>query len=76
MSNKMERIVGKAVLDAAFRDALIADPEAALAAAEINLGKKQMEALKAGIERYKQDTAAQSLLANVGSQSAKAGYWL
>lgn len=75
MSNKMERIVGKAVLDAAFREALVANPEAALAEADINLGQKQMKELKAGIERYKQDTEAQSLLASSSATAESKTYW-
>lgn len=72
MSNKMERIVGKAVLDVAFREALIANPEAALAEADLTLGAKKLEELKAGIERYKQNLDAQNLLS---VQSASRNFW-
>ncbi|MBK8432766.1 MAG: hypothetical protein IPL28_16360 [Chloroflexi bacterium] len=75
MSNKMERIVGKAVLDAAFREALIANPEAALAEADLTLGAKKLEELKAGIERYKQDSEAQAFLANTAGTTARGDYW-
>ena len=69
MSNVLEQVVGKAVLDAAFREALVANPEAAVAEAGFKLDKEQLEQLHAGLERYKQDSAAQELLSTTGAKT-------
>ena len=54
MNNSIERIVGKAVLDAKFWAALVEDAEAALAKAGFSLSKTQMSRLQTGIAQHKQ----------------------
>jgi hypothetical protein len=42
----VERLVGRAILDAEFRERLFADPEATVREEGFNLTKKEMAALK------------------------------
>jgi hypothetical protein len=55
MSPDLERLVGRAVMDKAFRDKLLADPEGAAKDAGLSPSKEEMAKLKAGIEQLKTD---------------------
>ncbi|MDA0243121.1 MAG: Os1348 family NHLP clan protein [Chloroflexi bacterium] len=64
MNNSIERIVGKAVLDAKFWAALVEDAEAALAKAGFSLSKTQLSRLQAGLAQHKSKSGTQSLFSN------------
>jgi hypothetical protein len=61
MSPDLERLVGRAVMDKAFRDKLLADPEGTVKDSGLTLSKEEMADLKVGIERLKTDTTSQQL---------------
>jgi hypothetical protein len=61
MSPDLERLVGRAVMDKAFRDKLLADPEGAVKDSGLTLSKEEMADLKAGIEQIKTNTTSQQL---------------
>ncbi|RPJ56642.1 MAG: hypothetical protein EHM12_10080 [Dehalococcoidia bacterium] len=50
MSSDLERLVGRAVTDKAFRDKLLADPEGVVKQAGLQLSAEEMEKLKAGVK--------------------------
>ena len=50
MSPDLERLVGRAVMDKAFRDKLLADPEGAVKEAGLQLSAEEMQKLKASVK--------------------------
>ncbi|MCL4297394.1 MAG: Franean1_4349 family RiPP [Anaerolineae bacterium] len=58
MSPDLERLVGRAVMDKAFRDKLLADPEGAVKEAGFKLTPEEMSNLKAGVEQIKHEAAS------------------
>lgn len=76
MSNTLERIVGKAVLDVNFWTALVTDAEAAVAKAGFTLSNTQMARLQAGLAKTSKGSNAQTLFANIRAFSGEiADYW-
>ena len=61
MNPDLERLVGRAVTDKAFRDKLLADPEGAVKDAGFNITQQEMDDLKAGIEQVKTEAGIQQL---------------
>ena len=61
MSPDLERLVGRAVMDKAFRDKLLADPEGAVKDSGLTLSKEEMANLKTGIEQVKTDITTQQI---------------
>ena len=61
MSPDLERLVGRAVTDKAFRDKLLADPGDAVKDSGLTLSKEEMADLKAGIEQIKTDITSEQL---------------
>jgi hypothetical protein len=57
---ELRKIAGKALADPAFRDKLLADPEAAVKEAGIELSEEQFEALK-NMDREKLDASLAEL---------------
>jgi len=53
MNQDFERLIGRAVTDKKFRDALLADSEGAATGAGFKLSKEEMKQLKEGIEKAK-----------------------
>jgi hypothetical protein len=76
MNHILEKLVGKMVLDAGFHKLLLANPALAVAEAGFKLDKGQFAQLSSGLERYKQDGEAQSLLSNAGKQTSTSQFWL
>lgn len=58
MSPDLERLAGRAVMDKAFRDKLLADPEGAVKEAGFKLTPEEISNLKAGVEQLKHDAAS------------------
>jgi hypothetical protein len=76
MSNTLERVVGKAVLDVNFWTALVTDAEAAVAKAGFSLSNTQMARLQAGLAQTSKGSNAQTLFANIRAYSGEiADYW-
>ncbi len=50
MSPDLERLIGRAVMDKAFRDSLLADPEGTVKKAGLQLLPQEMEQLKADVK--------------------------
>ncbi len=61
MSPDLERLIGRAVTDKAFRDKLLADPEGTVKDSGLKLSEGEMADLKAGIEQIKTDISSQQL---------------
>ncbi|MBN1994871.1 MAG: Franean1_4349 family RiPP [Anaerolineae bacterium] len=61
MSPDLERLVGRAVMDKAFRDKLLADPESAVREANFKLSEEEMADLEAGVERIKREGTSEQL---------------
>jgi len=61
MSPEFERLVGRAVGDKSFRDALLADPERAAKDAGFNLSDAETKQLKDGIDKVKQRMSGQQI---------------
>ena len=61
MNQDFERLVGRAVVDKEFRDALLANPENAVIKAGFKLNDEEVEQLKAGIEKVKAELGSDQL---------------
>ncbi len=61
MSQDFERLIGRAVVDKKFRDALLASPEGAVTEAGFKLNNEEMEQLKAGLENVKAERSSEQL---------------
>lgn len=61
MNQDFERLVGRAVVDKEFRDALLANPENAVIKAGFKLNDEEVEQLKAGIEKVKAELGSDRL---------------
>ena len=61
MNQDFERLIGRAVVDKKFRNALLANPEDAVAGAGFKLNNEEMEQLKAGIENVKAERGGEQL---------------
>jgi hypothetical protein len=61
----LERMVGRAVLDADFREKLLADPEAAIREAGLELTAEEMAWVKK-VDRAKAKAAADEMVALAG----------
>lgn len=73
MNPDLERLVGRAVIDKAFREKLLDDPEQAVRDAGLSLSDKEMERLKAGIEKIKSKQTSQQIDRQFAQVAAK---WL
>jgi len=61
MKQDFERLIGRAVIDKKFREALLANPEDAVTEADFKLSNEEMEQLKAGIENVKAERGPEQL---------------
>ena len=61
MNQDFERLVGRAVIDKKFRDALLANPDDAVAGAGFKLSGEEMKQLKAGIKNVKAERSSEQL---------------
>ena len=61
MNQDFERLVGRAVVDKGFRDALLANPEDAAAEAGFKLNNEEMEQLKAGLKKVQAELDPEQL---------------
>lgn len=61
MSPDLERLVGRAVMDPAFREKLLADPEGAIKDSGLSLTPDEVDGVKKGVERIKQDATPEQL---------------
>ena len=61
MSPDLERLVGRAVTDKAFRDKLLADPEGTVKGSGLSISAEELAKLKAGVEQVKKDTTPDQL---------------
>lgn len=59
VSANLERLMGRAILDEAFREQLFTDPEAAIGAAGLSLSELEMSRLRAAITRIKTDQSTE-----------------
>ncbi|MFC1975953.1 Franean1_4349 family RiPP [Chloroflexota bacterium] len=57
----VERLMGRAILDEAFRNQLFTDPEAAIREAGLNLSEAEMTHLKTTLEQIKQTQTIEQL---------------
>jgi hypothetical protein len=58
MNQDFERLIGRAVIDKKFRDALLANPEDAVTEAGFKLNNEEMEQLKGGLDKVKAELDA------------------
>ena len=71
MSPDFERLIGRAVADKEFRDALLADPEGTAKSGGFNLSNAELQQLKEGLERVqnaKSSADIDSMFEVAGSQ--------
>ncbi|OQY28054.1 MAG: hypothetical protein B6243_12460 [Anaerolineaceae bacterium 4572_5.2] len=61
MNQDFERLVGRAVVDKEFRDALLANPENAVTEAGFMLNDEEVGQLKAGIEKVRAELGSDRL---------------
>ncbi len=61
MSPDLEQLIGRAVMDKAFRDKLLTDPEGTVKISGLKLSEEEMATLKASIEQLKTDITSQQL---------------
>lgn len=73
MNPDLERLVGRAVIDKAFREKLLDDPEQAVHEAGLSLSDKEMDRLKAGVEKIKSKQTSQQIDRQFAQVAAK---WL
>lgn len=55
MSPDFERLVGRAVMDADFREKLMADPEGSIKASGLGLTPDEVEQVKQSVEQLKKE---------------------
>lgn len=61
MSPDLERLIGRAVTDKAFRDRLLADPEATIKDAGLKLSDEELARLKSAIQKADAEQLDQQL---------------
>ena len=61
MNQDFERLIGRAVIDKGFRNALLANPEGTVAEAGFKLNNEEMEQLKAGLEKVQAELDSRQL---------------
>jgi hypothetical protein len=66
MNPDLERLVGRAVTDKAFRDKLLADPEATIQDAGLKLSDEELARLKATIQKADAEQLDQQLIGITG----------
>jgi hypothetical protein len=71
MSPDLERLIGRAVIDQAFRDHLLHDPDAAIAASGLTLTPDEIAKVKAAAKARGANRAA----TNQALDTARAGAW-
>jgi ribosomally synthesized peptide len=67
MSSDLERLIGRALTDKAFRDQLLNDPEGAIQSAGLSLSSDELDRVKQGIGKLKASGDAQQLEQQLGS---------
>jgi hypothetical protein len=70
MNPDLERLVGRAVTDKAFRDDLLADPAAAILASGLTLSPDETAKVIAAVAKGKRDKKGDAI------EAAAAGYWV
>ncbi len=73
MSSDFERLVGRAVMDKAFRDKVLANPETAAKDAGFNLAAKELDDLKAGVESLQKRSTSDQIDQHFASGAL--GFW-
>lgn len=73
MSPDLERLVGRAVMDPEFRDKLFADPEGVIKGSGLSLTSDEVDGVKKGIERMKQELTAEQIAQPFGAKVG--GIW-
>jgi hypothetical protein len=71
MSPDLERLIGRAVIDQAFRDQLLHDPDAAIAGAGLKLTPEEIAKVKAAASKRSLDRAN----TNKALDAAKSSQW-
>lgn len=74
MSPELERVIGKAVVDQAFREALLDNPKKAVDDAGISLSKDDEKTLKDGIKELNKKVKKKDELDTIFA-AARGGWW-
>lgn len=76
MSSGLESVIGKAVMDSEFREALLDNPQKAVKDAGIDLTKEEEKALKDGIKDLKDKKKVKNKDdVDVIFSAARGGWW-
>jgi hypothetical protein len=75
MSPAFEQLIGRAVVNKAFRDKLLADPDDAVKEAGFALTDDEIKDLKANIRRFKSQIATDILDQHLQAQPVQALRW-
>ncbi len=69
MTSGVERLIGRAVSDKSFRDALIANPEGTISTSGLSLSAAEIAKLSAAVSQSKQDKKS------IPAQGVTKGFW-
>jgi hypothetical protein len=71
----VERLMGRAILDEAFRNQLFADPEAAVHKAGLNLSESEMTRLKITLDQLKENQTVEQVNHQFEGEMSLGGRW-
>jgi hypothetical protein len=74
VSTDVERLMGRAILDEAFRNQLFTDPEAAIRMAGLTLSEAEMTRLKTTLDQIKQNQTVDQINRQFEGDSSLGGW--